>query len=131
MPLSVERGIFIIVYLPIGFSQTTTGKEKYTPSPAETQTPLSRGFFVLAILHFAGLRMSTKCATMYSVFQYKGTSMKKGIAPTSYRLSDNGREIIRKLAAHWGIGQTAAIEVTLRNIAKIEGIKLPETEKAS
>lgn len=42
---------------------------------------------------------------------------------TSLRLSDQARELLSKLAKHWGISQTAVLEMAIRKLAEVEGIK--------
>ena len=42
---------------------------------------------------------------------------------TSLRLSDQARELLAKLAKHLGISQTAVLEIAIRKLADMEGIK--------
>jgi len=42
---------------------------------------------------------------------------------TSYNLSEQAKQLLAKLAAHYGISMTAALEVLIREKAKEAGIK--------
>jgi len=41
---------------------------------------------------------------------------------TSLRLTDNAKRLLEKLAKHFGISQTATLEIAIRHLAQQEGI---------
>lgn len=54
-------------------------------------------------------------------------SMKTRVFPTSHRLTPEALRILRELAHHLGVSQTAVIELALRDKAAREGIAMRNT----
>ncbi len=53
---------------------------------------------------------------------------------SSYRISDEGKQIIKILSKKYGITDTAILEIAIRKLGEVEGVKLEqniETCKAS
>ena len=48
--------------------------------------------------------------------------MKKGAAPKSFRLSQDGALLLRLVSERLGIGQTAVLEVAIRDLASARGL---------
>jgi len=46
---------------------------------------------------------------------------------SSYRISDEGRQIIKTLAKKYGITDTAILEIAIRKLGEVEGVKLDQT----
>jgi hypothetical protein len=61
------------------------------------------------------LTCSMFCATMYYMKEHK--------KPTSIRLSDEGKRLRKALSERLGISESAVLELALRRLAEMEGIK--------
>lgn len=46
------------------------------------------------------------------------------LTQSNFRLSDQARAILSKLAAYYGVSQTAALEIALREHARDKGLKV-------
>ena len=45
--------------------------------------------------------------------------------PTSFRLSDDAKILIEQLAQHTGMSKTSVVELAVRRLAQIEGLREP------
>lgn len=50
-------------------------------------------------------------------------SMNREKLPTSIRLSEDGKQLRKLLAEKLGVSESAVIEIALRKLAELEGIK--------
>lgn len=44
---------------------------------------------------------------------------------TSYRISDEGKQIMKLIAKKLGVNDTAILEIAIRRLAELEDIKIP------
>ncbi len=47
---------------------------------------------------------------------------------SSYRISDEGKQILKLLAKKLGVTDTAILEIAIRKFGEIEGVKLEQSE---
>lgn len=43
---------------------------------------------------------------------------------SSYRLSDEGKQLLKLLAQKFGVNETAILEIAVRKLAEVEGVKI-------
>lgn len=51
--------------------------------------------------------------------------------PTSFRLTDDARELIRLLVQKKGVSQTDIVELAIRKLAEFEKVKLPKKQASA